>query len=82
MWHELALDGASAEEALNTPARIPWQTRLIDEVVQREGFGADDVPDLLYINYKLIDEIGHALLDEQPRRCANRCRRRTPTCRT
>ena len=58
-WHELALDGARAEEALKTPARIPWQTRLVDEVVQREGFGADDVPDLLYINYKLIDEIGH-----------------------
>jgi hypothetical protein len=32
---------------------------LVDEVVQREGFGADEVPDLLYINYKLIDEIGH-----------------------
>jgi hypothetical protein len=58
-WHELALDGARAEEALKTPARIPWQTRLVDEVVQREGFGADEVPDLLYINYKLIDEIGH-----------------------
>ncbi len=58
-WHELHLDGARAEEALRTPARIPFQTTLIEEVVQREGFGADDVPDLLYINYKLIDEIGH-----------------------
>ena len=27
--------------------------------MRREGFGADDVPDLLYINYKLVDEIGH-----------------------
>ncbi|MEZ0235758.1 MAG: alkaline phosphatase family protein [Actinomycetota bacterium] len=59
LWHSLALEGAKAEEALKTPARIPWQTRLIDEVVRREGFGADDVPDLLYINYKLVDEIGH-----------------------
>jgi Type I phosphodiesterase / nucleotide pyrophosphatase len=58
-WHELELDGALAEEALRTPARIPFQTRLIEEVVTREGFGADDVPDLLFINYKLIDEIGH-----------------------
>ena len=58
-WHELALDGELAEEALKTPARIPFQTRLIEEVVTREGFGADDVPDLLFINYKLIDEIGH-----------------------
>ena len=58
-WHELHLDGARAEEALRTPARIPFQTTLIEEVVRREGFGADDVPDLLYVNYKLIDEIGH-----------------------
>lgn len=58
-WHELTLDGALAEEALKTPARIPFQTRLIEEVVEREGFGADEVSDLLYINYKLIDEIGH-----------------------
>jgi hypothetical protein len=58
-WHELHLDGARAEEALRTPARIPFQTRLVEEVVEREGFGDDEVPDLLYINYKLIDEIGH-----------------------
>lgn len=58
-WHEIELEEASAEELLLTPARIPFQTRLIEEVVEREGFGADEVPDLLYINYKLIDEIGH-----------------------
>ncbi len=58
-WHDIELEGAGAEELLLTPARIPFQTRLIEEVVEREGFGADEVPDLLYINYKLIDEIGH-----------------------
>ncbi|MGH2540035.1 MAG: alkaline phosphatase family protein, partial [Actinomycetota bacterium] len=58
-WHELHLDGARAEEALLTPARIPFQTRLVREVIEREGFGDDDIPDLLFINYKLIDEIGH-----------------------
>jgi hypothetical protein len=58
-WHEIELEEASAEELLLTPARIPFQTRLIEEIVEREGFGADEVPDLLYINYKLIDEIGH-----------------------
>lgn len=59
MWHELHLDDAKVEEALRTPARIPWQTRLVEEVVDREGFGADETPDLLFINYKLIDEVGH-----------------------
>jgi Type I phosphodiesterase / nucleotide pyrophosphatase len=58
-WHELHLEDAKAEEALLTPARIPFQTTLVEEVVEREGFGADEVPDLLFVNYKLIDEIGH-----------------------
>ena len=59
MWHELHLSEANVEEALRTPARIPWQTRLVQEVIDREGFGADDSPDLLFVNYKLIDEVGH-----------------------
>ena len=59
MWHELHLSEANVEEALRTPARIPWQTRLVQEVIDREGFGADDTPDLLFVNYKLIDEVGH-----------------------
>lgn len=42
-----------------TPARIPYQSRLIEEVIERERFGADDVPDLLFVNFKLIDQIGH-----------------------
>jgi type I phosphodiesterase/nucleotide pyrophosphatase len=43
----------------DTPARVPFETRLIEEVVRREGFGADAVPDLLFVNYKLIDYVGH-----------------------
>ena len=43
----------------DTPARIPFETRLVEEVVRREGFGRDGVPDLLYLNYKLIDYVGH-----------------------
>lgn len=43
----------------DTPARVPFETRLIEEVVRREGFGRDEVPDLLFVNYKLIDYVGH-----------------------
>jgi hypothetical protein len=43
----------------DTPARIPFETRLVREVVRQEGFGRDAVPDLLYLNYKLIDFVGH-----------------------
>ena len=43
----------------HTPARVPFQDRLVAEVIRRERFGADDVPDLLYINSKIIDHVGH-----------------------
>jgi len=46
-------------DGFDTPARIPYQTRVIERVIEREGFGADDVPDLLFLNYKEIDYISH-----------------------
>jgi hypothetical protein len=32
---------------------------VIREVIRREGFGQDEVPDLLFTNYKQIDKMGH-----------------------
>ena len=43
----------------DTPARIPYQTRVVEELIDREGFGADDVPDLLFVNYKVTDYVAH-----------------------
>jgi hypothetical protein len=47
------------EEGWATPARIPYQGRMVEEVVAREGFGDDDVPDLLFVNFKAIDHVSH-----------------------
>ncbi|HSL10558.1 MAG TPA: alkaline phosphatase family protein [Actinomycetota bacterium] len=58
-WRDLEIDSDAAHHGFRTPARIPYQTRLVEELLRREGFGRDDVPDLLYVNYKLIDEVGH-----------------------
>ncbi len=44
----------------DTPARTPYQSQLVEAVVEREGFGADATPDLLFLNYKAIDTIGHS----------------------
>jgi hypothetical protein len=44
---------------LKTPAYAEYQTGVLEEVIRREGFGADDVPDLLFTNYKQIDQVGH-----------------------
>ena len=49
-----------------TPARIPYQTRMVEEVISREGFGKDDVPDLLFINSKAIDHISHIFSVNSP----------------
>jgi hypothetical protein len=32
---------------------------MVEEVITREGFGDDEVPDLLFINYKAIDHVSH-----------------------
>lgn len=56
-WRDVDIDASLG--GFNTPARTPFQTRLIEEVIRREGFGADGTPDLLYLNYKAIDVVGH-----------------------
>jgi hypothetical protein len=43
----------------DTPARIPYQTRVLMEMIEREGFGADEIPDLLFVNFKMIDYVSH-----------------------
>jgi arylsulfatase A-like enzyme len=45
---------------LTTPAFSMYQTDVVEEVIRREGLGADEVPDLLYVNYKQIDRAAHA----------------------
>jgi hypothetical protein len=52
-------DITQLEGGFYTPARTPFQQTLVEEVIEREGFGTDDVTDLLYLNYKAIDMIGH-----------------------
>lgn len=61
MWRgwPLTLDSKIGLGGFDTPARIPYQQRLVEEVVKREAFGQDDVPDMLFINNKLIDTLGH-----------------------
>ena len=53
-------------QGFDTPARIPYQTRVIEEMIRREGFGADETPDLLFVNYKMIDYISHVWTVNSP----------------
>jgi len=47
------------DDLAHTPAFSPYQTRVIEEVIRREGFGADDTPDMLFTNYKQTDNVSH-----------------------
>jgi hypothetical protein len=57
-WRDNSIE--QFNNGFDTPARTPLQTQLFEKVISAEGFGADDVPDLLYLNYKAIDVVGHA----------------------
>ena len=45
--------------ARETPAMTLYETRIIKALAANEGFGDDEVTDLLFINYKQIDYVGH-----------------------
>ncbi len=57
LWRDNVID--QLLKGFDTPARTPYQERVIETVIQNEGFGKDDVPDLLYLNFKEIDYVSH-----------------------
>jgi hypothetical protein len=57
LWRDNSID--QLLKGFDTPARTPYQERVVETVIQKEGFGKDDTPDLLYLNFKEIDYISH-----------------------
>jgi hypothetical protein len=47
------------QHGFDTPARTVYQERVVEEVVKQDGFGEGDTPDLLFLNFKEIDYVGH-----------------------
>lgn len=47
------------EEIHYTPAVAGYEEHLLERLVVAESFGADDVADLLYVNFKTSDVAGH-----------------------
>jgi predicted AlkP superfamily pyrophosphatase or phosphodiesterase len=54
--HKILDDPSRIEE---TPAFIRYHTRAMLNMMEVEGYGDDDVTDLLFTNYKQIDRVGH-----------------------
>jgi predicted AlkP superfamily pyrophosphatase or phosphodiesterase len=57
-WHdnEILDDPDRIEEV---PGFMTFQTRAIENLVAREGYGDDRITDLIFTNYKQIDRNGH-----------------------
>jgi hypothetical protein len=43
----------------HSPVWELYQTRLLESLIEQEGYGDDRVTDLLFVNYKEIDDAGH-----------------------
>jgi hypothetical protein len=55
-WLGHDLDDTSVN---TTPAIAAYEGKVAQRVIAREGFGEDDVADLLYLHYKSPDHAGH-----------------------
>lgn len=42
-----------------TPAFIAYHERVLENLIEREGYGDDAITDLLFTNFKQIDRVGH-----------------------
>lgn len=56
-WRGNELDDLEVRYA--TPATVRWMGERLRAAIASRGFGADRVPDLLYTNFKSIDDAGH-----------------------
>ncbi|HYN35477.1 MAG TPA: alkaline phosphatase family protein [Actinomycetota bacterium] len=42
-----------------TPAFIEYHSRALMNMIEKEGYGSDDVTDFVFTNFKQIDRVGH-----------------------
>ncbi len=57
LWRENSIK--ELLDGFDTPARTPYQQRVVERVLTDFDFGQDDVPDLAYVNFKQIDYVSH-----------------------
>jgi hypothetical protein len=50
----------------HAPAWVHYETDLAKELLRREHYGHDAVPDLFFINYKMTDYAGHEYFMDSP----------------
>jgi hypothetical protein len=77
MDHVRALDRADGKADENwmghgildlhdNPAWVEYESDLLMEMIKHEGYGADDVPDIVVTNFKMTDIVGHQYTMDAP----------------
>jgi hypothetical protein len=56
-WNGVDLNDPS--NVRHSPVWVRYQTRVLEAIISREGFGRDRITDLFFVNYKEIDDAGH-----------------------
>jgi hypothetical protein len=51
--------GNDIREVHDNPAWVRWQRDVLLRMLEAEGYGSDDTPDLLFTNFKSTDLVGH-----------------------
>jgi hypothetical protein len=64
MWRNN--DMAQLGAGFDTPARTVFEEQIVEQTIKNEHFGADSMPDLLYLNFKEIDYVGHVWSMDSP----------------
>ena len=54
------------DDPRKTPALVRFQTDIVLQMLEQEGYGADDIPDLFFVNFKTGDTIGHQYSMDAP----------------
>ncbi len=58
--------GEEITDPRQTPAQVFFQADFVSEMLAREGYGADEVPDFFFVNFKTVDTIGHSQTMDSP----------------
>src|SRR3954470_3166305 len=59
-------DMKQLQQGFDTPARTVFEENIVEDTIKNEHFGADETPDLLYLNFKEIDYVGHVWSMDSP----------------
>lgn len=59
LGHDISLAADTTWLTYWNPAWAAYQEELVEEMIDRNGYGKDRIPDFLFVNFKMTDLAGH-----------------------